>query len=337
MAREGRSHNSLFTVGLAISSVGMVGLCLSFLWIALHRSRVESHEQRPNVEIVRPYQPYRVETAPTVGEGVSADDGELHDARTIEVSYGFEDGSWLHSDTERIKAYGKKKVQTTFVVRYPVLTGELEHLDEVNELLRSCAMESVHVYYEDPSKETIERVKFVAEDEEQIVLSSEVSYAVSYNTEDFLSVCFSDVYYIGSEYAGFTQLRTVNVNLKTGKTYVLDDILTVNDEIAGSFVDNLVQASGDDTDGNGVITNDECLSVQLAGRRALMDALKGEGDLAPRVETCFFVDGNGKVNLGATYWVSGDNGFVRGWWDVTVTGAQARKARKDSDFWDLME
>ena len=63
-------------------------------------------------------------------------------------------------------------------------------------------MESVHVYYEDPSKETIERVKFVAEDEEQIVLSSEVSYAVSYNTEDFLSVCFSDVYYIGSSMRG---------------------------------------------------------------------------------------------------------------------------------------
>ena len=34
--------------------------------------------------------------------------------------------------------------------------------------------------------------------------------------------------------------------------------------------------------------------------------------------------------------VSGDNAFVRGWWDVTVTDEQLRKARRDSTLWELL-
>ena len=333
MAPERNTFNPLTIVGLTLSSVGMVGIGLAVAWLALRTPEVRPREEKPSVEIVRPYS---VPPAPEGTGGPEADDGELHDARSLDVSYGFEDANWILSDTERVKAYGKKDVTCNFLVRYPQLTGRFEHLDEVNELLRACAMESVHTYYEDPSDETVERVKEVVGDGE-IMLASEVSYAVSYNTEDFLSVMYSDVYYIGSEYAGFTQLRTVNVNLKTGETYELDDVLAVDDDIAGAFVDNLIAQTGTDDNADGRLSGDECFTVRLAGRRALMDALQGKGELAPRVNTCFFVDGNGKVNLGATYWVSGDDGFVRGWWDVTLTDEQVRAARRDSSFWELVE
>ena len=162
----------------------------------------------------------------------------------------------------------------------------------------------------------------VPKDAEGIV-ESEVDYAITYNNEDFISICFSDEYSIGSWAGGFISLRTVNVNLKTGEIYELDDVLTLNDDIAKGFVDNHS-------------SYDQGAAMSVVGKDNFVAAIQGKGSYADQVSSTFFIDGNGKVNLGVTYSFGGNELAPRGWWDYTLTDEQTKTAKKDSSMWDLI-
>lgn len=343
-----KSSAALLGIGAVLVAIGLVGglTALTVSYRVDHR-RPYNGDEHGSVEVITPYDDNS--TLPefpdidTNASGPEADDGELHDARDIDVSYQFQEGYWAISQTEHLDAYDMN-VNCDFSVRYPVLTGDLKHLDSINALLRSTAMETVHTYYEDPDADTVKFVKKITEDAQDFIttgadayLMSQVDYAVTYNDENLISVCFSDSFCAGSLLAQFIELRTVNINLQTGEVYVLDDALNVNESIATSFVDNLVQTSGVDENQDGVIEDSECSTVVLAGRDALIEALQGRGELAEkRIRTCLFIDGNGKPNLGVNYWVSGDDAFVRGWWDVTISDEQLKEAAKECELWDLL-
>ena len=342
-----KRSNVFLALGLTLSLVGCVGTITGLAAFPDHRRTSEAAEKEregssssPTVELVRDYPMPDFDDLDPAGENdPAADDGELHDARNTDVAYTFKEGFWAKSGVERVEAYGGD-VDCSFAVQYPQLQGSLEHLDQINELLRSTAMATVRTYYEDPGERAVSLVGRVMEGEDASVmplLSSTVTYAVTYNSDELLSVCYSDSYCVGSYAAEFLQLRTVNVNLKTGEAYTLGDVLAVDDAIATSFVDNLVRESGSDDNDDGRVSDDECFTIRLCGRDAFVQAVQGKGELAgDRVSTCLFVDGNGKPNLGVNYWVSGDDGFVRGWWDVTITDEQAAAARKESPFWELL-
>ena len=348
---EKNNNGKLLAWGLALS---IVGICVTLVGFARHFAR----DTRPRVTYEPPAYPEDIEpnsvdiTTPfddilnvTTGDAGS-DDGELHDARTKNEHYTLEEGFWAQSDTAHHDAYDMD-IQTTFAIKYPKVKGDLKNADKINETIRAVAMKNVDRYFNDPSEDDVNVVKRMTEGQEynmgvsegaDALLSSTVEYAVSYNDDNLLSVCFSDNYMIGNYYAEFLELRTVNINLQTGETYVLDDVLTVDDAIANSFVNNLVRYTGEDTNEDGKVTDDECFGVSLVGREALVEALQGRGELVPnRVKTCLFIDGNGKPNLGVTYWLSKDDiGFTRGWWDVTITDEQLAAARKDSKLWELL-
>lgn len=329
--------------GCLMVVVGLIGLLATFAVIGSSSERDEAaqreREGTGSVTIVTDGPGSGASTDP------AADDGELHDARRTDVPYQMREQFWARDDVETLKAYDLK-VQCQFSVRFPQLEGDLAHKDEVNALLEKTAKEFVRTYYDDPGSREVARVHEVidgqkgnAYDEEaDALLASEVSYAITYNTEDFISVCFSDTYYVGSWLLGFVELRTVNVDLRTGEAYELDDVLSVNEALATTFVDNLVRTTGIDQNEDGQLTDDECLSVRLVGREALVEAVQGKGTLVDegRVSRCFFVDGNGKVNLGVNYWLTGDDGFVRGWWDVTVPDEQLAAVRREAGLWELL-
>lgn len=347
--RRTGNNPTLTAIGVLLVLIGLVGAHLfqvfSVVWTdepTDPEPKVIEEPQTDETDVS--FEEYNLDVnPPTLSDApLDADDGELHDGRTVEVSYTIGDERWEKVGTEHVDAYGRD-VELDFDVHYPQLVGDLEHLDEINELLERAAMSTVRTYYENPSEETVQSIERMLESSESetihALLISQVNYAISYNSEDLLSVCFSDSCFVGSIGAETIQLRTVNINLRTGEAYTQDDVLTVDEATASSLVDGIVQAMGSDSDGDGVIADDECRIVSIAGREALVEALQGKGELAEagRVYTCLFIDGNGRPNLGINWWLSDESGRMsRGWWDVTITDEQLAAARKDSTLWDVL-
>ena len=263
------------------------------------------------------------------GGGVEADDGELHDAWNKSVSYSYTEGDYSREGIESMDFYGKT-IGYDFDVEYPQLTGNIPKLEEINKTIRDTAMAFVIDTYENPTSQARELLEANAVDGYGVpkavdaILESDVDYAISYNNEDFISICFSDEYAIGSWTGSYVALRTVNVNLKTGEVYTLDDVLNINDEIAEAFIDNLAKYDGG-------------TSEQAAGRDSFIGALQGKGSEANNVTTTFYIDGNGKVNFGATYHFANNEAVARGWWDYTLTDEQLKTAKKDSSMWDCIK
>ena len=339
MSNKAKVLNATTIAGIAVAMLGLLG---TFIVLGVQALIVDSEPQydEGTLELTMPWDG---EDEPAGTDDPAADDGELHDARKEVESYSFDENLWARDQTEHLDAYDLD-VACLFSISYPELKGDGKHIEKANQELRAAAMKMVRTYYEDPSAEAVEQVKTLAESGKdyvpegaQAALTSVVTYAVTYNTDHFISVVFSDEYCVGSELNSLIGMRTVNINLDTGEVYAIDDVLTVKKSMATSFVDNLVQTSGEDGDGDGVITDDECLTLQIAGRKPFENALRGRGELADHVATCFFVDGNGKVNLGATYFLSSSVGIVSGWWDVTLTDEQVESGKKDSSFWDVLE
>lgn len=331
-----KSINKLTVVGLVLAVLGFVGIIIT----AMVASNTDSHYESEPVTVVNDGY-----TMGTTGDP-AADDGELHDARNTDVSYKIREETWSYCETDRVRAYDMD-VEMLFIVSYPKLEGDLPYIEKANTLLRNTARATVIAYYEDPSSKTVEAFKRRVESADKenraldknadAYLSSHVKYAVSYNSNDLLSVCFSDECYLGTWMDGYIKLRTVNVNLKTGEVYELDDVLTVDEAIASTFVDNLMRTSGTDRDGNGKISDEECETVRIGGREALINAIQGKGEQGgPQVQSCLFIDGAGRPNLGVTYVVRSDGDYVHGWWDVTIPDDQLEAAHKESTLWDLL-
>lgn len=280
---------------------------------------------------------------PSQSPASSDDDGELHNGWDSSVSYELQEERFTREGEEQLDAYGMT-ITLDLDVSYPQLVNAGEHTEELNALLRDTAMTFTEKFVDNPSDDAIELVKSVAGtegplsvSESDALLSSHVTWAVTYNTDDFVSVSFSDDYCIGSYAGEYLRLRCVNMNLRTGETYAFDDVLTMNEEIAQRFVDTLAVNNGTDLDGDGVIGDDESFSVAIIGRDEWVSALMGEGDYADRVALDVFVDEKGRANLGVTYWLGNDKGIVRGWWDTTLSDELLESARKESTFWDLFE
>lgn len=275
------------------------------------------------------------------GRAVADDDGELHVGWDDTVGWSFEEETFEVDKLAKPADYALGlSANLNVYVAYPQLVDAGEHAEAINAALRDVAMDTVDRYLVKPSDETREMMRELGRANESYVydtvLEDEVTWAICYNTSDFVSVAFSDVSRIGSWDNSFILLRCVNANLKTGEVYQVDDVLEVNEDIASAFVDAMVANSGTDVDGDGVVSDDECDALAIADRASFVQGILGKGDFARRMSTTFFVDEAGRPNLGVNYWVSNGDGWVRGWWDATLSDQLLEGARKDSSFWGLV-
>lgn len=266
---------------------------------------------------------------------------------------------YTHDGGEQVDAYGLK-LWTQFRVNYPQLSGDFEHLDEINRTIKDCAMEMTRDLYLSPTPAMIETIRLAAaelkdgesasehaampDNECDAMIRSVVSYAITYNNDTFISICFDEDYNLGLPADPCRRLRTVNINLKTGESYSLGDVLTPNQDIADSFLDGYAKrmerlygeakdnGASEDT-AKRTVTGD---AIGGLNREELERALLGQDDGMYRISTVFFVTKMGRVHLGFNFqWNTGGYSYGE-WWEMLLSGKQVAATKKDSSFWGLL-
>ncbi len=251
------------------------------------------------------------------------DDGELHEYWDDSVSYTVRGESLTRNQESDDNAYGCH-VTYDFSIAYPQLEGDLEHLDQINALIRNSAMRYYTRLYESPDEDMVGIVETVLDGGKNALIGDEATYAISYNSDRLISIMWSHDILYGSTFAEYLYLETLNIDLETGEAYTLEDVLEVSEPMARAWVDNYGRFEyGED-------------AIEMFGREAMVQGILGEGDFANRTQAVVFVDSDGTPNLGVSFWFGNDRGISRGWWDLTLTEELLEGSRKDSPFWELV-
>ncbi len=244
--------------------------------------------------------------------GLDAIDAYVSDEADYEVKE--ENYSYIPDDTT--------STVIQFEVYYPRIEGLSDSVQKkVNQTLENCAMETVDKLYLNPSQEMKEKVL----SEDNPVLASLVEYKVTYQGKDMLSVVFQDYGYEGSMNDSYTALRCVNINLKDGTIYDVKDIVELNDEFIGEWLDGMRDEADEETLLSEL--NEEEMKEVLAG-----DSKDGCYD------DNFFVDADG-IEIGLSFRYSdtseANTGFA--WVTAPFELDELAPYQTDSSFWDLLE
>lgn len=208
-----------------------------------------------------------------------------------------------------------------FAVAYPQVQNLKDGEEEkVNQILKECAMQSADKMYLRPA----EGIKELKEEEENPYFSSEVTYKVTYLSEELISVVFRDHYFMGSIFLECTDLRTRTINLKTGECYEVEQVI----EPSQKFLDIMklgMEEEGASSMAMKVLGKDETLKQMFAGEI-----------VENRYYANFLLTGDG-VEIGVNYHYGGDDGIARGWVTVPFSYEEIAPFRKNSEIWKLVE
>ena len=210
-----------------------------------------------------------------------------------------------------------------FDVKYPQIEGlEGDKADEINQMLKECAMTTVNTLYLNPSEGMKEKML----QESNPFLASQVTYKVTYAGADFISVAFSDSYFAGNYHAGYVDLRTRNVRLSDGKIYETADIVKLNDEFMKDWKKRMKSEAP-----NAVVLDKLKTSefYQILGGKILENSYYDN----------FFVDADG-MEIGMTYHYTADaegNHIENGWITAPFEMDEIVQYKTDSDFWNLVQ
>lgn len=216
---------------------------------------------------------------------------------------------------------GKKgEYPMEFEVHYPQLEGaDYEFLDEINEELKACAMSTVNVLYLHPSQSTKEAML----KQKNPILTSQVTYNITYASDEFISVVFNDFYYAGSQNNGYVDLRTRNINLKEGMYYHTNDIVDLSDEFVREWKIRMKEEAPQAQVMDELKTS-ECYQI--------LDGTVLNGNYYE----VFFVDADG-VQIGMTYHHTSENGTSVGWITAPFRYDEIEEYAKEGEFWSLIK
>ncbi len=130
-------------------------------------------------------------------------------------------------------------------VEYPVLTGTeeepIEQIEQINAQLYDTAMDRVNYWHLQPNDE----VKQLQE--EYSIFSSDVDCNVTYHSQYLLSVNYQEIYAPISPvwYVYMTQ-RALTLDLLTGESYALKDILRLDEDFVKMWADNFNDKLGEE-------------------------------------------------------------------------------------------
>jgi hypothetical protein len=267
------------------------------------------------------------------------DDGELHDGWNDDAGYTKTTQSYTYQASSEHVDHYDATFDIDFSVEYPQLSGDINNIDSINAQIRDTAMRYVNDTYLAYNADSgfVSLVKSAVSNNSasgfgspngNYQLSDEVDYAVTYNSPDIISVSFNDHFIAGSYYGEYLFLRTININLKTGEVYTMDNSLSMTEQIAREWVDNTESHANE----NGTS------AVSAYGADETVKVLTGNSEFSNRYQTALFIDQDGKANVAVTFWFGGGESqiIVRGWWDVTPSSEALAAAKKPSTLWDVL-
>lgn len=130
-------------------------------------------------------------------------------------------------------------------VEYPVLTGTneepIEYADQINAQLYDMAMDRVNYWHLTPNDE----VK--ALQEEYSIFCSDVECDVTYHSQYLMSVSYKEIYApISPVWYMYSTQRAMNVDLLTGESYALRDVLRTDEDFVTLWVDKFNEKLGEE-------------------------------------------------------------------------------------------
>lgn len=132
-------------------------------------------------------------------------------------------------------------------VEYPVLQeaeasqGQMENLEQINTVLYEMAMDRVNYWHLKPNEEVKEL------QEEYQLFCSDVQCDVPYHSQYLVSAHYREIYApIDPVWYVFTTQRGMTVDLLTGESYALADILRVDKDFINLWIEKLNEEQGEE-------------------------------------------------------------------------------------------
>lgn len=235
-----------------------------------------------------------------------------------DLSFEIKEDNYLYSPDDTKTTY------VDFEIYYPQIEGlgDAKVQEQINEELKSCAMETVDRIYENPSTEIKERVL----GEEYPVIADYVKYKVTYLTEEFICVAFEDYSYEGSEEDYYVGLRAKNINLKDGTAYEVKDIVNLNEQFVNEWLDVMRSEAESDSFLSELKTEE------------LREALSGKNTKNDTYLPVFFTDRDGiEIGFSFHYEKDDENNIGYGWVTAPLNEDILTKYRVQNPFWDFIK
>lgn len=256
----------------------------------------------------------------TYGEGEETLSGMdmIPEYEEKDLAFEIKEDSYLYSPDDTKTTY------VDFEIYYPQIEGleGAELQEQINEELKSCAMETVDRIYENPSTEIKERVL----GEEYPVVADYVKYKVTYLTEDFICVVFEDYSYEGSGEDYYVGLRAKNISLKDGAVYEVKDIVDLSDPFVNQWLDAMRSEAETDS-----------LLSELK-MNELKEALSGKDTKDGTYLPVFFADRDGiEIGLSFHYEKDDEADAGYGWVTAPLDEDILREYQLQNPFWDFIK
>lgn len=225
---------------------------------------------------------------------------------------------------ERIEEFQSDDASSYLVaydVKYPEIAGLPENIqNQVNEVLKNCAMETVDKYYANPSEETKE---WMLRQQYAIVIS-QVDYIVSYMDENLLAVAFEDWYSVGNYNSAHIGLRSVIINVNDGTVYEPEDVLEMNRDFAKMWKREVMSEYGEDE------------FVGACNIDNLVNMFHGRYE-SDGIRPALILTEDG-VEIGFEYRMPGENAEdTTGYITVAFEKEDLRPYQKSSEFWKMVK
>ena len=225
-----------------------------------------------------------------------------------DLSYQIQDKAFSEEEST-----GKYKIKLS--VHYPQLDGFENDQDKINKKIKDFALKTEKAIYETPDEAQKKKILEL----ENVYVYNEVTYNVTYATDDFISIVFNDVSLLSdTDEDAVVQVRTLNLNLDTGDDYAAADVFSIDQADFQKVWEESVRSEAGETLGPYLPEFSSEKDVAI---------LTGKEDAYP---PAYFVDADG-VEIGFSI---SEKDKSRGWVTGPVSKEEIVKYKTDSDFWE---